>query len=188
MDKVKLEFVIPKEEIIKYGEHEIKIVPFLQTAQQVVLINNYVDDYFSEREDKLIKESKYNYLEAELNLMNYILQSVTNIDISDFNANLYSDIVLWDNIKKSIINYDEFRKRLDMVVEIIKENIALENSLGKVVENLINKINEFVDKAGNISPEVIEQARIAGLEMLDELKKSSVLGNVEEQKGKNAKW
>ena len=177
MDKVKLEFKVPENKLIEYNGLTIEITPLLTIAQQVFLINRYIDEYFNKTENALIKNPKYNYFEAELNLKNYILQTNTNIDAGNLDNDVYADGAFWDRITSEIINYDDFRYTLDIIIDEIKEQITLDNSVGKVISGLVDKAYEILNKLSDISPEEIEKLQQTGTRLIEDLKNSSVLGN-----------
>lgn len=172
MEKVKLEFKLPKSKKIEYGDITIEVVPFITTSQQVFLINQYVNDLFKEEGGE---GTGYNYLDAEYNLVNYLYQMVTNIDTDEMSPDIYSDHGLFDLVTSSIYNYNDFIMKLEKVVEGKKESIALENSLGNVLSKFVDKAYAILDKVSNISPEEIKKLQDTGMEIANKLEKSSIL-------------
>lgn len=183
MDKVKIEFQVPENKVIEYNDVKIEITPFLTLAQQGFLIKRYIEEYFHGVGTGIIEDMNLKYLEAEYKQLNYISQLVTNMEISDsLNDGIYSDDILWDTIKDNIINYRHFRERQDRIVQEIKEQIVLDNSIGKVIGDLVDKMHEVLDKFADMSPEEIEELQQKGIELIERLEKSSVVNNALEEK------
>lgn len=177
MDKVKLEIKTPENITIEYNGTTIEINPFIDFSEQVLLINEYIKDFFGDITEIVIPKTKYHVFEAECRLMNYIIQLNTNIDMSDINNNIYVADKLWEMITKEISNYWNFRERLDEVVYEIKEQEKLDNSLGKVLSDILEKAKEFLNQIENISPEDIKELQAVGTGLIKDLQDSSVLRN-----------
>lgn len=176
MDKVTLEFKTPKNKTIEYNGVEINVIPFLGLAEQTVLINRYIEQYFGNSGEALIKGSEYRYIEAEYNLFYNILQTCTNVDTENLSNDFYVDLWFVEAITDKIINYANFRDTLEFIVDEIKSQKALNSSIGKVVSDLVTKAYVIMDKLSDITPEEIEKARESGLELIKKLEESSVLG------------
>lgn len=176
MDKVKLEFKIPKTKIIEYNGVDIEVTPFLSVAQQAVLIIRYLEEYFNKPEDALIQASPYDLIGAEYGLIFNILQMNTNIDLENIDDDIYSDTKFLGQIISNITNYDDFREKLENIVYEVKGQITLENSIGKVVSGLIEKAYVILNKISSITPEELEKAQKEGVKLIERLEKSSVLG------------
>jgi len=97
--------------------------------------------------------------------------------MSEIDNNIYVTDKLWDVITGTISNYHEFRKRLDNVVYEIKEQEKLDNSLGKVLNDLKEKAEGFLDQMNKISPDDLKDIQEKGFELIDELEKSNVMRN-----------
>jgi len=178
MDKVKLKLEAPKPMPLFYDGIEFEVTPFLGSSEQLFLIYNYVEDYFEQKDTRVIPASPFNYIEAEYNLLNRIIQLTTNIDVSDLDKDFYVDSYFVENIVDSIWNYKDFRKTLANIVDEIKQERQLEKSVGQTVDSLVKQGYDILNKFAEISPESIEKAKEAGLELLEKVEKSSILGNV----------
>jgi hypothetical protein len=176
MDKVKLEFKIPEKTIVEYNNVKIEIIPFLSFAEQVFLINRYLQEYFDKTTKGLIPDSEYNYFEAEFGLKNSIFQTITNIDTVSLDNDIYADSALWKTITSKIINYYSFMDNLNHILEEIKAQNALNNSLGKVIADLSVKIRTILDNLPEISPQQIENLQKGTEQLADKLKEVSALG------------
>lgn len=178
MDKrVKLELKVPNKLKIEYGGVSIEINPLIEFAEEILLINQYIKDFFGELEEIMIPETKYHIFEAECRLKYYIFQINTNIDMTEIDNNIYTDDLLWEAVTDRISNYKSFRDNLEAVVYEVKEQIKLENMLGKALSDILGKVETFVEQIEKISPEDIKQLQEAGTEMIQELEKTSVLRN-----------
>jgi hypothetical protein len=178
MDKVKLEFKIPKKQIMEYNGVEFEVNPFMSIAEQAFLINRYLQEYFTKSLGSIVQVSEYDYFEAEFGLKNYILQTNTNIEIEDLNNDFYADADFWEKLTLEIVNYKDFRSKLDFIINEIKEQKVLNSSIGKIVSDLAVKLSDILDKVGNVSPEEIEKLQKASAELIDKLGQSSVLQDV----------
>lgn len=176
-NKVKLEIKTPENKTIEYDGITIEINPFIDFAEQVLLINEYVKDFFGDITEIVVPKTKYHVFEAECRLMYYIIQLNTNIDMSDVDNNIYINDKLWETITKEISNYWNFRERLDEVVYEIKEQEKLDNSLGKVLSDILEKAEGFIDQLNNITPETIKELQDTGVGLIEELEKANVMRN-----------
>jgi len=172
MDKVKIEVKIPENVQITHNGVIITITPFITVAKQIFLINHYMQDYFGTGADG----TGYATLNAAYNLKNYLFQINTNIDTENMDNDVYVDDVLWEKITREIVNWSLFAEHLYLVVEEKKRLVALENSLGTVVSGLVLKGYSVLDKLSEITPEQIEKTRETGIELIQKLQDSSVLG------------
>lgn len=177
MDKIKLELGVPENKIIEYNGTKIELVPFLDFEKQIVLIKNYIQDYFGNLQEILIENTRYHYLEAECRLMNYIIQLNTNIDIESTLNWVYSDQILWFLITDGIDNWKQFRNRLDNIVEDIKREEDLKNSIGTVLGSLLENLNDTLNKFSEITPDDVNDMQKGVMETIERLEKSSVLNN-----------
>lgn len=174
-EKVKLEFKIPEKKIVEYNGVNIEVSSYLTLAQQIGLMNKYVEEYFTGTET-FIKNSNYSFLNAEYNLMNYIFQACTNIDVENLNAEIYADADFWQKITSAITNYYDFRNKLNFIVNEIKQQMALANSVGTVLSGLASRLSGILDKIGDISPEEMKKLQQESLGMMEELKKNPLMG------------
>jgi hypothetical protein len=177
MDKIKLEIKTPENTTIEYNGVSIEINPFIDFSTQVLLINEYVKDLFGDISEIVIPGTKNHIFEAECRLKNYIIQLNTNIDMSEIDNNIYVDDLLWYTINEKLYNYNTFRKSLDAVVHEIKEQEKLDNSLGKVLSDILEKAKDFLNQIENISPEDIKELQSVGTGLIKDLQESSVLRN-----------
>jgi hypothetical protein len=180
----KIEFQIPEKIKVDYRGQEIELIPYLTTGQQVYLINQYVNDYFNEDGQHFITKDKYNYLEAEFNMFSYLIQFLTNIEDAPPN-DTYVDSKFLDIFVENVENFDDFCSLLYDTVENIKEQIEIENSIGPVLEGLIKKGYDILEKFQDLTPEEIEKLQEEGKDMLKQLQESSLIK--ESQKSKKAK-
>ena len=158
----------------------IKVKRYLSSGEQLVLIEAYVEELF--------KSDSYfsaNLSVAENSLMAQVIEICTDIELVSEDSkskkpkplftidDVFANYYIWERIQKSIDNYEEFRRRLDLVVEEYKEQRRLNFSAGKAVDAVYSKISGFVSKFldTDFSPEKIEGLR--GL--LKEIEASPIL-------------
>lgn len=187
-NKVKLQLQVPEVVTIEYGDAKIEVFPYMDLAQQVVLINAYINDYFrsAETEEFFVPYSEYHFIEAETKHIYYLFQTHTSIDVSgeDFDQNILADERLVNKITDVIVNYSDFRYKLDTIIEEMKEQMIVKTGAGAVLKGIADKISQILESIPNMNPEDIEKLQKEGSEMLERLEKSSVLSNkkdIEEQ-------
>lgn len=174
-----MEFKIPEKVKITHEGYEFLIVPFLSYGEQVALINTFIENYFfpGAESEFYIKRSYYNYPLAEVNMKANILRMISNIDMDDFPLDYHADSIFWKKVSDSIINYSEFKRRLDVAVNEIKEQRQIENSIGNVIDGLTQKLYGILDKFSNFTPEDVENTKSSILELMKKLEDSSVFKN-----------
>lgn len=179
MDNVKMEFKIPEKVKINHEGFEFYIVPFLSYGQQLALINTFIENYFfpGVESEFYITRSYYNYPLAEVNMRSNLLRMTSNIDMDNFPLDFHADSIFWKKVTQSILNYSEFNRRLETIVNEIKEQRQIENSLGNVVDNAVQKLYGILEKFSSFTPEDVENTKKAALEVIKKLEETSVLGN-----------
>jgi len=175
MKKVKLTPEAQEACTIQYNGKNIEVKSYMGIAQQGILIEKYIEDYFSDNPERLIKASDYNYLEAEYNLMDYVLQICTNIDTKDLDENVYANSDLFDKVAITIQNYGVFKERLYKVVQEVKEQKVMDKSIGKIIGDLAEKANALLVEFGNLDPKEISKLQDTGKALIEELKKNSLV-------------
>jgi hypothetical protein len=150
-----------------WGDDTIK-VSAIPLPKQVSFIKEYIAYYFAEGDDFIDK-----YFNAEWTLVLGITDACTNIPIleeGDANVTLEYLVTsgLWERVRSSVVNYEEFIKNLNDVLGATLEQKALEKSIGVTVDNLAGKLFEFLNKIGqlDLSEEGIKK-------LLTELKKET---------------
>lgn len=173
-DKIKLEFKSPKNKSLEYGESVIEIRPFLKIEEQVLLIDNYLINYFNleKLEKTLVPNSEYDYMKAEYNMIHSIFHLLTNVDAETLNTDMYDASPLWIQVREKITNFEEFYKRLERVVSDVKEQIINKNSLGNTISGLSDKLVVILDNFSKFTPEDIEKAKQTGMELLSKIENS----------------
>jgi hypothetical protein len=151
MEKKVISFAETENVMIRFQKQDIEVVPLIPLDLQAFLIENYVANYFYPQ-NRIIGSLKKDYLGAELNLRLLILDRLTSVSITgedeNYTKNLCSE--LWDLVEVSISNYWSFRESLDKVVEEVEKEIAIEKSVGGVLDKLSEKISYFMDKLNSI--------------------------------------
>lgn len=182
MDKVKLDLKTPKNKTVEFGDIVIEVKPFINIEEQVLLIDNYLINYFNldKVETTLVAHSKYDYLKAEYNLIHSVFHFLTNVDDECLNTDLYDATDLWEVVKQKIINYAEFRYKLDRIVGDVKEQLVIENSLGLVLSDISEKVLSVLENFSKFTPDDIEKAKQAGIDLLEKIEKSPAQKMIEE--------
>lgn len=182
MNMVKVELKTPKNKNVEFGDIVIEVKPFINIEEQVLLIDNYLVNYFNldNLGTTLVAHSKYDYLKAEYNLIHSVFHLLTNVDIESLNTDLYDATDLWENVKQKIGNYEEFRYKLSRVVADVKEQVVIENSLGFILSGISEKALTVLDNFSKLTPDDIEKAKQAGLELLGKIENSPAQKMIEE--------
>jgi hypothetical protein len=144
LDKKDVNLFEKQPKVFTIGKDMVEIMPYISPVTEALLIQSYVDSYFM---DNSIID---NFLQAEWGLVLRVIDYMTSVKIveDENSASLESLITsgLWKSVRGEIENYEEFRNNLDKVVRDIKEQKALEISVGSVLNNVSNKIIQFVEK------------------------------------------
>jgi len=162
LQKQKLTFKEPEFQEVFYEKNKIKVKPFLSLSDQLTILTIYLEEYFSNDKEKVIK--------SEYQLVFSILDLCTDIDIETLSIDgLLSNYGVWENIKKKIVNYSEFRALLARSVEEVKESKRLEKTLGSALENLFESLSVLLKT--DISPESVEKVQ----QLLKDVEESKIL-------------
>ena len=181
MEKVKIDFQIPEKKTVKYKGLDIEITPFLTVGQQIYLINNYVNDFYNELGQNFVEMDEYNYLKAEFNMFSYLVQLLTNIDPQMPN-DVYGDTEFISIFEDNIENYSLFRHRLNKALNNIATQKRINNAVGPVISNLVEKGYDILEGFSDISPEEIEKLQEKGSDMLKQLEASSLIKESKQHK------
>lgn len=176
MDKIVLTFKQPKTKIVEYNGLEIEVRPFLEMAEMVFLINQYISEYFDKDAEGVVSMSPYRHVDAEYALRNYIYQMCTNIDMENTDVNIISDTKLWGAITGEISNYWDFNDLLKPIIDDIKKKIELQFSAGALFMEVKEKLLEYMDKLKELDPEEIKKMQETGFNLLEKVNESSILG------------
>lgn len=189
MEKVRITFSEYENVFLKFNNQKIEIRPYLKMAEQVELINKYLENYLFG--NSAVSLSAYDFVGAELQLMLTVIDLLTNIEVADNDGNLLvneGDVVvsgLWDEIKSKIDNYVQFRELLDRVVEDVKYQIVLQHSIGTVINGVVEKANVMIDKltSMDITPETIEKIKEMSKEVTENIGKNPVVAEAFKEAG-----
>jgi hypothetical protein len=136
---------------------EVQVKPFLSLEDKLKLIDAYLSAIFEDSEDKL--SYAINEIQAEYTVVLGIIDLCTNLSI-DFakDSEALDNIIgsrLWNEVISRISNYSDFRLELNNILSHIKEDIAVEKSLGVSFDKVSMAVSELVYKLStlNISEE-----------------------------------
>lgn len=147
----------------KFKKQTITVFPYLKVGDKSTLIAEYLSALYSDPSTDL----EIRYLIAEYAVMMRLIDTVTNIDIDNLDPDVVVHSGLYKEITSRIANYSEFRYELEEVCKIRQEEIAIKNSIGAVLQNLVDKLNKTLENASQMDAESIRQA---GKEFTDNLK------------------
>ena len=180
-----------------YGEGdegliEFKVAVYMSVAIQFILTNAYLDAYFNSDIENIEEMfiSEWDYIGAENVLMFEVISNLTDILIDDESPNLDNIIRngVWDLIKSSIENYEEFRRCLDVMVEDAKRELLSKKSVGHVIDSLADKAMTIMSGFAelDLSEEGVKQLMDSIGSLSEELKDSPIGGLLEEAKSGKA--
>jgi hypothetical protein len=176
MEKItlNLEAVEAKPVNFEFLGNLIKVNPILSLADQALMIQHYLGFYFDPL-NEIIPGTSTNYIGAECSLIFEILDKNTNVNMTEDSDVLISR-GLWKEVSSHIINYSEFRQNLDRVVQDKKEELALEKSVGTVIDGLVTKVTDFIERLAsiNIDDEGLAKLKATAQELLTGIEQSPV--------------
>lgn len=178
-EKKKVKFPEPTISSVTLGTDTIEVKSYLSDEEQKILIGVYVLELFAENSDP-----QHNYLRAENALIISVIELCTNIMLVEkdkqgketalFNIdNVFSNIQFWNDIKNKIVNYNDFRNRLDVIVWEHKDQKKVDQSLPTVMRNIYDKFQTFVNDLVTMD---ISDEKMTGMRtLLSEINQSSIL-------------
>lgn len=143
-----------------YDGKSISVKPFLSVAEQKMLIDTYLESYFSGKQTDVFT--------SEIVLMMTIVDMCTDADSKILIDQPYHIYKIMEFIERTVINYNSFRFLLNSSVENRKREISEENSFENKIVKALKELGE------KMTPEMIEE----GKELLRQLENSSVAKNV----------
>ena len=182
MDRKSFSFEIPKNIVINWGKNQIDIKPFISMEEQAVVIENYVVNYFTAMGDLTLSQSRV------------LAEYMSKLDIIEMCTNMVreevKDVVfyngLWDEIEKNIVNYSEYRRILDRILEQASRDVSDRKQLGSIVDMFAIKIESMLTKLGSslesFKPEDLDKAKELAKTLGDQLKSPVMAGVLEDMK------
>lgn len=137
-------------EKVVYGDFVVFVKPFLSQNEMEALIVSYIEDF--------VKGPSFTNHKAEMFLMMEIMSRCTNIDMLAQNEGgrllvgpdeMFENYDLYEQVTSKIKNYKYFRTLLDFSIGEIMEQRRLELSLGRVLENISEKIMGAISDVAN---------------------------------------
>jgi len=179
MEKKAFTLENPENVSIAFKGSAIDIKPYLTIAEQLQLINSYIQNYFfPDEEEKLIGMIESDAFNTEYALRLEIIDMCTSIDGKSVESVNVFYTGLWEKIENSIINYNEFRSILSKIINEIEREQSLRKSIGSVIDGLMSRIElilvELNESLANFKPEDIDKVKEVGLSLLKEVENSSV--------------
>jgi hypothetical protein len=148
MNKAKLDISSKEPKNFIFNNQKIEVLPYIVPSRQLELIRNYIALYFTGSVEA------ENRLSAEWGLILQLMDSQTNVSVFEEVDSVSLDSIitsgLWDEIQKYICNYEDLLENLYFVVGSMKDSIALDKSVGSILQNVSDKVLEFVDKISEL--------------------------------------
>jgi hypothetical protein len=189
MEKITLNLEAVEADTFKFGGNKIEVIPTISIEDQVQFIRHYLGNYFNATE--LIPGTSTSYFTAEYSLAFEVLDKYTNVKVfeeSDLESaednivvvstdnNILISQGLWKEGSSRITNYPEFRQNLDRVVQDKKEELALEKSVGVMIDGLVTKVTDFIERLAsiNIDDEGLSRLKETAKELMSNIEQSPV--------------
>lgn len=205
MKKIKLDYKAPDTVTITYNGQLITVNPFINTYEQSGLISQYLIDLntpatLQDENGNKVEPSgdfdiPYRIYYAEISQMLFILYKYTNIDLGEDNLDedgnvdkeawdaqreLYGSEV-WYLVKNAIRNYEDFRKNLDLAVDLYDKKYG---TLSKLA-GMFGDIDDILSSVSDINPEALEKLQAESLNMLEQLESSSIIADANKYENKD---
>lgn len=171
-------------ETFMFQEKSITVIPYIDYATMVQIAVAFTSEYFYPALDNTVKGlSEWDLVGAEYVLVTRIVNECTNISVFDDNGKInmkkFDNIFrsgLWDEIRKRIKNYAEFRSMLYKIVDDIKEQMLSKKSVGSVIDNFSKTLQK------SFSQEALKSLTESA-EKLSETVKDSPMGKFYKEAG-----
>ena len=151
--KIKLEFSPVEETTFQFQGKEIAVRPYLSISEKISISDEYLNLLFGDN----TMEIGNRYLLAEHSLILHLIDIVSNVDVEEIDINQVIYSGLWEGIKNRIVNYESFRFDLNRLISLYQSEQSLELSLGRVVENVGNKIFEVLNKLSDLNAQEFKE-------------------------------
>jgi hypothetical protein len=176
MEKIEITISAKKPVFFDYGTMtNIMVIPYISINNKRKIAEAYIASFFEEGKPG---EFTLNEIQAEYALILATVDLCTNLSV-EFSEDFikFDNLIasgLWDSIKDKILNYKEFREQLSDMVKHIREDIAVEKSLGVVLDKVFSSIAPLIEKLSiaDISDASIEKASNAMMSKIDEFQKT----------------
>ena len=164
MDKVKMELKIPKNKIIEYNGVEFEVIPFMGMAEQAVLIEKYMSDYFDTSDIKTVKQTEFDYLNFDY-LVNAVESIAMNKNLTPSTIGVYGD---WGSGKSSLMYmckkrleqddkkikclvfngwlFESYDDAKSAILGSILDEISKQKGLSQKAKNVLKALYKSVDK------------------------------------------
>lgn len=167
-EKVNIKFPGMEKQLIRYKGQDVLVEPYITISAQTQLIREYFAFLF----DDLGNDLPARYIIAEHALILGIINYQTNIELDNVDADQLFASDLWGAVRKEILNYESFRQKLDNAIKFYQKELALEKSVGTVLEDISAKVIAFVDKISNMNTDDIKNISGELAEQVDKLGKT----------------
>lgn len=127
---------------IEFQDKFLIIDPYLSLATRKILSSDYIETLFDENDVDLVSR----FMKAEHIIILGIVDVNTNVDIENIGVDLLISSGLWNIVKQNIKNYDDFYKDLQILVSMVREEKALEKSVGQSIDRMMDDVNALIDK------------------------------------------
>lgn len=165
MEKIKIELDKIDYIAFKFKDKEIFLKPYISVLDKVTITMEYLSILF-DNEDTNISGK---YFIAEYALILQIIDILSNVDVSDVDADSVIYSGLWDEIKKRISNYESFKYDLNRVILFYQNEKNLEISVGAVLERFANKAIESIEKLSTLDSKELKETSETFVNALNKL-------------------
>jgi hypothetical protein len=163
---------------LEMGGKTVFVKNYLSIVEQGIVAGVYLDVFMKDSDPSKVIRAEHELMLAVLYYCTNIkTTSETNDALLEF---LLSNFSQWERITKEIKNYSSFRALLHKTVEEVKEEKRNGLSFGKQLEDVSNKILDFISKLSSAdgSPEFVERMQ----NLLKQINESPILQKMTEIK------
>ncbi len=153
LKKIDISFPVLENIEFTFKKNNVIVKPYLDINDKVALISEYLDNLYGDLSSDLATK----YLVAEYALIAQIIDRNTNIEIEKLLIDEVISNGLWFEIKSKIKNYEEFRFELMTVLELHRNQLKLEKSIGTMLENISNKLMEVLNQFSTMDVESLKK-------------------------------
>jgi hypothetical protein len=162
MEKKEITLLPKKNIVFDFGNmSDIEVIPYLTVDTKRQIAEAYLSSFF---ENNSFDQISLNEITAENALILSIVDLCTNLSIDFKETPEKFDYLmgsgLWEELQTKISGYSEFRKILDNMVKHIREDIAIEKSIGNTFDKLADYLMDVIKKfaEADISTDAIVNA------------------------------
>jgi hypothetical protein len=170
MDKISIQPLEIKSVEFDYNGQMVEVKPYMSVNEKATLIEVYLFGMFEDKENKFLSNTESDRLRADYQLMLMVIDKFTNINLQELDLDkIYLDDLFYE-VTKRIYGWIHFKNLLYAIVNDYQKDMMLKHSLGKVIEELSEKLLNILSTFSELSPESIKELSNSASELLKQTK------------------